>query len=429
MKTIGVLLITVALVAGMVGCQADSDTEPTPTIEHSLTISSSHGGKVTTPGEGVFTYEEGAVVSLVAEAEEGYRFINWTGNIGTVADENAAATTITITGEYEIRADFAAQYSLTISSTTGGSVTMPGEGTFAFDEGEVVHLTAEPEHGYHFVGWAGGGAPIADVTSASTTITMSGKYAITAGFATQRYFLADAYLQLHGPATLPPEERAPCVLLAVMTNMVVDSVRVELPDGGLVIIPAYASVFTPGVDWVDLFGFMTCEPGMPTAGGEYIFTALNADGEPVPEAVGKDIWVEVEPPDPPTNVTAEITEDGILVSWDESPIVPGSFEPAAEPQLGDYQLGITRVETEEVVYGAGGMPKSPHLVPRDKADFTEGRDYGLSLDEMQDGTYRLWTAVHSVAPKGSLGKGCQYTCSDHSQDILFTVEDGEITIG
>jgi len=56
---------------------------------YDLTISSMNGGSVTTPGEGVFTYNEGTVVDLVAEAEEDYRFVEWTGDVGTMADVNA----------------------------------------------------------------------------------------------------------------------------------------------------------------------------------------------------------------------------------------------------------------------------------------------------------------------------------------------------
>jgi hypothetical protein len=243
------------------------------------------------------------------------------------------------------------------------------------------------------------------------------------------YFHTDAYLALHGPATLPPEERDPCVILEIMTNIVMDSVSVELPDGRSVMVPPYTDVFGPGVEWRTLFRFLTCEPGMPIAGGEYIFTALDATGEPIPGARNTDIWVGVEPPDPPTNVRAEVIEDGISVGWDESPIIPGSFEPAAEPQLGFYLLWISSVETGESVYGTNLMSVPSHLIPQDKANFIEGEEQGLSLSEMGDGAYWLSVSVHSMAPEGSLGKGFEYNNSDPGQNIIFTIQDGEITIG
>jgi preprotein translocase subunit YajC len=149
---------------------------------YDLTISSTERGSVTTPGEGIFTYDGGTVVDLVADAEEGYQFVNWTGNVGTIADVNDATTTITINGDYSITANFGAAYALTIASTTGGLVTTPGEGTFAYGEGTVLDLVAVADEGYLFDEWTGDVATIADVNAAITTITMNGDYAITAKF-------------------------------------------------------------------------------------------------------------------------------------------------------------------------------------------------------------------------------------------------------
>jgi len=155
-------------------------------VVYDLTIACDAGGSVTTPGEGTFTYDEGTAVNMVAEADAGYHFVNWTGNVSTITDVNAAATTITMNGDYEINANFAAipivQYDLTISSTVGGSVTTPGEGTSNYDEGTVVNLVATPDAYYHFVNWTGDVGTIADVDAAATTITMNGDYSITANF-------------------------------------------------------------------------------------------------------------------------------------------------------------------------------------------------------------------------------------------------------
>jgi len=149
---------------------------------YDLNISSTAGGSVTIPGEGTSTYDEGTLVNLVAETEEGYEFVNWTGDVGTIADVYAASTNITMNGDYSITANFVAVYDLNISSTTGGSVTIPGEGTSTYDEGTVVNLVAEAEEGYEFVNWTGDVGTIADVNSATTTITMNNNYSITANF-------------------------------------------------------------------------------------------------------------------------------------------------------------------------------------------------------------------------------------------------------
>jgi hypothetical protein len=160
--------------------------EEIPSIQCDLTISSTTGGSVTTPGEGVFTYGEASVIGIAAEAEEDYHFVEWTGDVDTVADVYAASTTITMNGDYSITANFgemsSVQYNLTTSSTDGGSVTEPGEGVFNYDEETVVDLVATPDEGYQFDEWTGDVGTIADIEAAVTTITMNGDYSITANF-------------------------------------------------------------------------------------------------------------------------------------------------------------------------------------------------------------------------------------------------------
>jgi hypothetical protein len=152
----------------------------------SLTVSSTAGGSVTTPGEEIYTYELGEVINLVAEPEDGYRFVRWTGDVCTVGNVNAASTNITMQDSYSITANFAIppiQYNLSIGSTAGGSVITPGEGTSSYDEATVVNLVAEPEEGYRFVGWIGDVDAIANIDAASTTISTDGDYSIKAIFA------------------------------------------------------------------------------------------------------------------------------------------------------------------------------------------------------------------------------------------------------
>ena len=189
-----ILLVMVALIAGMVGC------EESPTVRYDLVISSAAGGEVTVPGEGVQgPYDAGTEVSLVASPDDGYEFVNWTGDVDTVVDETARSTTIIMHGDYEITANFEEtpplQYDLTISSTTGGEVTTPGEGTFAYDEGTLIDLVAEAYEGYEFVDWTGDVDTVADVNAGSTTITMYGDYSITANFEHEEVHFADPNLE------------------------------------------------------------------------------------------------------------------------------------------------------------------------------------------------------------------------------------------
>ncbi|NWF77811.1 MAG: hypothetical protein HXY36_04380 [Chloroflexi bacterium] len=154
---------------------------------HSLTVSSTEGGSVTTPGEGTFIYAANATVPLVAEPDEGHQFVKWTGDVGAIADIYAAETSVTMNASYSITANFETWQPepaalLSISSTGGGSVTTPGEGTFLYPLGAEVSLMAVPDEGRQFVRWSGDVDTIADVYDASTTITMDSSYSIRADF-------------------------------------------------------------------------------------------------------------------------------------------------------------------------------------------------------------------------------------------------------
>jgi hypothetical protein len=99
-RRVSIFLTVVTLTVGMTGCF-------TPfRMQYQVRISSTEGGSVTTPGEGVFTYWEGTAVSLVAEAEEGCHFANWTGNVSTVSNVTSATTSITMNCDYSITANF-----------------------------------------------------------------------------------------------------------------------------------------------------------------------------------------------------------------------------------------------------------------------------------------------------------------------------------
>jgi hypothetical protein len=154
---------------------------------YSLTIASTPGGMVTSPGQGTFAYESGDIVGLIAHPDEGYDFVRWTGDVGSMADVDAAQTTITMNGFYSITANFDSWHPqpvalLLVSSTQGGLVTSPGEGTFNCTLGSMVILMARADNGYQFAGWSGDVDTIADVTAATTTITMDSSYAIAADF-------------------------------------------------------------------------------------------------------------------------------------------------------------------------------------------------------------------------------------------------------
>ena len=161
---------------------------------YSLTTASTEGGSVTTPGEGTSVHAANTTVPLVAEPYEGYPFLKWTGDVSTIADVYAAATNITMYDSYSITATFKTVHpepvmaTLTVSSTTGGSVTTPGEGTFSYPLGTPANLVAEAVSGYQFSHWSGDVNTFADIDAAETTIIVNSDYSITANFGRPGFF-------------------------------------------------------------------------------------------------------------------------------------------------------------------------------------------------------------------------------------------------
>jgi hypothetical protein len=157
---------------------------------HDLSPSSGSGGSVTVPGQaGPYTYDHGQVVDITAAPDVGYHFTNWTGDTANIANTIAASTTVTIYGNYSIQANFVKdQNDLNISSTLGGTVTVPGEaGPYTYDYDTVVTITAVADLGYHFTGWTGDIANVANTASADTTVTMQGNFNILANFAIDQH--------------------------------------------------------------------------------------------------------------------------------------------------------------------------------------------------------------------------------------------------
>ena len=155
---------------------------------YSLTTSTTEGGSVTTPGEGISVHAANTTVDLVAEPYEGYEFLKWTGDVVAIDDVYAVSTDIAMNASYSITATFLTSHpepvmaTLTISSTEGGSVIDPGEGLFSYPLGTEVSLVAEAASDYQFFYWSGDVNTFADIDDASTTIIMNGDYSVTASF-------------------------------------------------------------------------------------------------------------------------------------------------------------------------------------------------------------------------------------------------------
>ncbi len=116
-------------------------------------------------------YTYGANVSLTANANAGYAFINWTDEDANVVSTNANYQ-FAIDGNRTFVAHFESEeYEITATAnpSAGGSVT--GAGTFQY--GEQVTLTATANEGYNFVNWTENGTAVSTDAEYSFTATAS----------------------------------------------------------------------------------------------------------------------------------------------------------------------------------------------------------------------------------------------------------------
>ena len=124
---------------------------------YQLTVTSTEGGSISSEGG---EYNEGTEVTITATPDEGYRFLGW-------SDGNTEESiTITLSEDTSIEAVFELipVYTVTVTSTEGGSVSTEGG---EYEEGSEVTITATPDEGYRFIGWSNSS------TEESITITLS----------------------------------------------------------------------------------------------------------------------------------------------------------------------------------------------------------------------------------------------------------------
>lgn len=151
----------------------------TATYAISTSVSPSAGGTVS--GSGSFT--SGQSCTLIATANTGYAFTNWTEG-STIVSTNSSYS-FTVSGARTLVANFVQgiNYSITLSSspTIGGTTT--GGGTYASGVSRTV--TAIPNTGYTFTNWTEGGNVVS--TTASYTFNLSANRTLVANFSLISY--------------------------------------------------------------------------------------------------------------------------------------------------------------------------------------------------------------------------------------------------
>jgi len=126
-------------------------------VSYTLTVNS---------GSGDGSYTPDTIVDIQADAPaSGYDFDEWVGDTSTIADVNAASTTLTMpSANAEITATYASGYTLTVNSGSGDGV---------YASGTIVDIVANsPPSGQVFDDWIGDTSGINDVNDPTTTLTM-----------------------------------------------------------------------------------------------------------------------------------------------------------------------------------------------------------------------------------------------------------------
>jgi hypothetical protein len=158
-----------------------SDITETPSFTITLTPSPTPGGNPT--GGGTHYYDD--VITVQANPNTGYSFVNWTE--GSTLVSTASNYTFTVTSNRDLVANFVLNtYTISVSVNPTGSGTVAGGGTFTHND--PVSLTATANTGYHFVNWTEGGTQVS--TANPYNFTATGNRTLVANFALNSYNIA-----------------------------------------------------------------------------------------------------------------------------------------------------------------------------------------------------------------------------------------------
>ncbi len=148
---------TVTMPAKDISVTATYKVTANPT--YSLTVNSGSGGG---------NYEASATVNIIADgAMAGQMFDQWTGDVDSVVDVNAASTTLTMpASDITITATYKPLPTYTLTVENGS-----GDGDYLEDATANISADGAPA-GQEFDQWTGDISNVADVNAASTTLTM-----------------------------------------------------------------------------------------------------------------------------------------------------------------------------------------------------------------------------------------------------------------
>jgi len=254
----------------------DSDKEITAIFEEEDEIGTYEllvdveGQGHTNPPEGTHTYSAGEKVTVEAIPDEGWYFVEWTGDHESVDRE----ITVTMDADKTLTAHFAEpeedEYVLTINRD-GGGTTEPGPGDHIYQEGEQVAVEAIPDEGWYFVEWTGDYTG----TEEEITLTMDEDKEITAHFDGDETFFEVGIIDFDEVVEIG--ENITIEYQVENTGAIEDTQEIELRTRG-VHVERVDVTLAGGEKYIGEFMFEACNMRFGD-GGEFDFIVVTEDGE------------------------------------------------------------------------------------------------------------------------------------------------------
>ena len=140
------------------------------------------GGEVSGGG----TYQQGQTCEVIATANSGYNFINWTKNNEEVSTNLSYTFTVTELATY-IAHFQSITYTVNVASnpSVGGIVSIDGE---SYHYGDSCTIIAMANSGYQFINWTENGETVSE--DAQYTFPVYRNYNLVANFSTTKYYIA-----------------------------------------------------------------------------------------------------------------------------------------------------------------------------------------------------------------------------------------------
>jgi hypothetical protein len=147
-----------------------------------------------TSGGGI--YQTGTEATVLAIANTGWSFINWTEN-GTVVSTSSSYQ-FAVSGNRSLIANFIQQsYAIATSSNPSNGGTTTGGGTYLY--GSTITVNASVNAGWYFQNWTENGTVVS--TSSSYQFAVSGNRSLIANFIQQTYAIATSSNPSNGGTT------------------------------------------------------------------------------------------------------------------------------------------------------------------------------------------------------------------------------------